>query len=171
MTPEPKDVQLAREIITIIRDGNAEHSDDAVAKAQAIVDAHEANLEAGRTQAEERRLAQEETARRWPELAADGLIFKHSEYSMSFRDTMFAHRETEISIDDDPELSEIRFDTGDDCECRPCKVVLALIDAAGRNTTADRLSAALSKAKSMLIDGFPMAALTVITEALEASND
>jgi hypothetical protein len=96
--------------------------------AKSIVDAHEANLETGRKQAEERQRAIDETARRWPHL--EGWRYTDSDYCHRMRrsgypDAQLSKPDGEIEIGDGYQLDSA--------------VVLALIDAAGRNTTAERL--------------------------------
>lgn len=127
MTPEPKDVQFARVIVNTLSENS-----EVYRQAIATIEAHEASLERGRRQQAERARQLEETARRWPELAADGWVFLETEYSFKFRH------------DELPGVA-IKKNSGEfmcaynDSATVDSSVITALIDAAGRNTTADRL--------------------------------
>jgi hypothetical protein len=167
MTPEPKDVRLAREIIAILGEPEPVNTDVAMAMANAIVDAHEANIEVGRRQAEEKRLAKEETARRWPELVGYGVTYTKDEWAHTF--AARGHGDIEVEVTDD-RVPDVRFDAGDEWEVRPCNLVLALIDAAGRNTTADRLMGAIREAIDWIDNGDVPAGRGVLSRAIEASN-
>lgn len=161
MTQEPKDVQLARMIVGIIGEGQAEQSDLALERARQVVDAHEANIEAGRKQAEERQRAIDETARRWTELK--GWRFIDSDCFL----TMSHDRNANVYLSKTENTVAVGCD-GDEADA---SVILALIDAAGRNTTADRLREAMREANECLDNGCQGRAGEVLRDALlEALN-
>jgi hypothetical protein len=139
MTPEPKDVRLARMTLELVGDsalGSEVHN-----AAKAIVDAHETNIERGRKQAEERQRAIEETAGRWPELS------KNWTYTLIGSEHEFSSKRTSEKLSTGGlDEKDICFEGYDSIEYRPHAVVLALLDAAGKNTTADRLRDVISKA-------------------------
>lgn len=164
MTPEPKDVQLARLTMSAIGICDSSRGEQAFAMAKKILDAHEANLEVGRKQAEERQRAIDETARRWPELAGKWSykeIHGYHEFTNS--------RGGEVLSIDSSSSPDVSFDSAENGESRPVPVVLALIDAAGRNTTAERLRDDIVSALSVLWKSTDLEACRV--DVSKALND
>jgi hypothetical protein len=131
--------------------------------AKSIVDAHEANIERGRKQAEERQRAIDETARRWPGLAAKGWRYECSGLWHGMK------HDTKRAVDLDSASDCLMIDGFGDGGHTDTPVALALIDAAGKNTTADRLRKAMREAVTVAITGgFPASAVRVLREALDA---
>lgn len=171
MTTEPKDVQLARAVIQAGVGANG-LTEAIVSSAHTVVSNYEANLEHVRKRDEKRQRAIDETARRWPELGALGCTMEESEYLF----TVSGGELPTVAID--KEDGEIERYCCDEVFPIQSAVALALIDAAGRNTTADRLRALLVRVAKYTVEDNVVARrctrferlLDDITKEFEASN-
>ena len=144
MNEEPIEVRLARMLLAA--DLGSEWHDDAERlrrDASAVVNAYEGSLAHRLKQEEERQRAKDETAKRWPELAAKGYWYSDGEYYCTMHRS--GHNDVCVNKEDNEVTIDGYGDEGGGLTANSA-VVLALIDAAGQNTTANKLRAAIDAA-------------------------